>query len=82
MESDGAEQEHFPVAAQGHAVPRERLRIHICAHRFFFIASFSELPSQVFCHLFVPPSPTLSFNCFHPLRREGCVREKESGNER
>lgn len=79
VESNGAKQEHFPVAAQGHTVPRESLRIHNCALRFFFIASFSELPSQVFCHLFVSPH-ALSFNCFSCSG--GCVREEESGKER
>lgn len=62
VESDGAEQEHFPVAAQGHAVPRDRLRNRICARCFFFRASFPEFASQAFCHLFVvPPAPNLIF---------------------
>lgn len=74
-EGDGAEQEHFPVAAQGHALPRERLTIHICSHHFCFIAPFSELPSQDFCHLFFHPH-ILSFNCFHPECHGGCEREE------
>lgn len=83
VESDGAEQEHFPVAAQGHAVPRDRLRNRICARRFFFRASFPEFASQAFCHLFVvPPAPTLSFNSFHPSCPGGCVSKKEPGNGR
>lgn len=55
VESGEAEQEHFPVAAQGHALPREMLTIHICSHHLCFIIPFSELPSQDFCHLFSHP---------------------------
>lgn len=78
VKGDGAEQQHFPVAAQGHTVRRERLRIHVCAHCFFFYsilfwASFSSLLSLV-------PPRHLSFN--YSSRRRGCVREKESGNAR
>lgn len=77
VESDGAEQEHFPVAAQGRALPRERLTIHICSHHFCFMAPFSELPSQDFCHLFSHlQSYLLTVSILHAV---GAVRERGLG---
>lgn len=80
VESDGEEQEHFPVAAQGRALPRRRLTIHISSHHFCFIAPFSELPSQDICHMFSHP-PILSFSCFHLAcpGRERSLRKRGGG---
>lgn len=78
MESDGPEQEHFPVAAQGHVLPRERLAIHICSHHFCFIAPFSELPSQDFCRLFSHPSSyVLTISIPHAMGAVRAGREDE-----
>lgn len=69
--------QHFPVAAQGHALPKGRLTIHICSHHFCFIAPFSELPSQDFCYLFShPPSYLLTVSILHAV---WAVRERSLG---
>lgn len=68
----------FLVAAQGHAVPGERLRI--CAHGSFFAASFSELPSQVFFAWLFPPLP-LAYLLTVSIPWGLCVRSLEMNGD-